>query len=159
MTNTVDAAPSGTATSYSTASITREAASQLLAAARVAGQELGFRPATAVVDPGGHLVAFERGDQTPFLAGAIALDKAWTAASYRVSTGYWNGYVQDPAVSSLQNSPRVMPVGGGYAFSDGEQVIGAIGISGGTLAQDEEAALVALAELGLVPTDTVRSSS
>jgi len=70
-----------------------------------------------------------------------------------VSTGYWNGYVQDPSVSSLQNSPRVMPVGGGYAFRDGEHVTGAIGISGGTLAQDEEAVLIALAELGLAPTE------
>lgn len=144
--------------SYATASITRRAAADLIAAARVAGADLGFEPATAVVDTGGHLVAFERGDTTPFLAGTIAIDKAWTAVSYRVSTSYWNGYVQDPTVAALQNSPRVLPVGGGYALVHGGQVIGAIGISGGTLAQDEKAALAAVAQIGLSPTDTSRSS-
>jgi uncharacterized protein GlcG (DUF336 family) len=60
--------------------------------------------------------------------------------------------------ASCKNSPRVMPVGGGYAILDGERVIGAIGMSGGTLAQDEEAALLAIAELRLAPTDNTRSS-
>jgi uncharacterized protein GlcG (DUF336 family) len=153
------ATPSASSTSsYATASITRRAAADLLAAARGAGAELGFEPATAVVDPGGHLVAFERGDTTPFLAGTIALDKAWTAASFRVSSGYWNGYVRDAAVAALQNTPRVMPVGGGYAIVDGGRMIGAIGVSGGTLAQDERAALDAIERVGLRPTDDVRSS-
>ena len=55
--------------SYRTASITRQAAYDLLTAAREAGIALGFAPATAVVDPGGNLIASERGDRTPFLAG------------------------------------------------------------------------------------------
>ncbi|MGH3672634.1 MAG: GlcG/HbpS family heme-binding protein [Pseudonocardiaceae bacterium] len=144
--------------SYATASITRQAAADLLDAARAVGQKLGFEPATAIVDIGGHLVAFERGDTTPFLAGTIAIDKAWTAASYRVSSSYWNDYVQNPAVSALQNSPRVMPVGGGYAIVDDDHVVGAIGISGGTLAQDERAALAAIEQLGFTTTDASRSS-
>jgi uncharacterized protein GlcG (DUF336 family) len=140
--------------SYPTASITHAAASGLLAAARDYAKDLGFDPATAIVDPGGNLVAFERGDDTPFLAGPIAIDKAWTAVSYRISSSYWNGYIQNPSVSGLQNLPRVMPVGGGYAIREGDQVIGAIGISGGTLEQDERAALAAIEKLGLEPTDT-----
>jgi uncharacterized protein GlcG (DUF336 family) len=51
-----------------------------------------------------------------------------------------------------------MPVGGGYAIADGDHVIGAIGVSGGSLEQDEQAALAAIAKLGLTPTDTVRST-
>jgi uncharacterized protein GlcG (DUF336 family) len=147
------------AVSHTVASISRQAAWELIAAARRVGAELGFEPATAIVDPGGHLVAFERGDDTPFLAGPIAVDKAWTAASFRVSSSYWNGYVQDSAVAALQNSPRVMPVGGGYAIAADGQVIGAIGVSGGTLAQDERAALAAIRHLGLEPTDSVRSTT
>ncbi|MEV7626916.1 heme-binding protein [Actinoplanes sp. NPDC089786] len=144
--------------SYRTASITLRAASDLLEAAREAGVALGFEPATAIVDPGGNLVAFERGDRTPFLAGPIAIDKAWTAVSYQVSSSYWNGYVQDPSVSPLQNLPRVMPVGGGYAIREGNLVIAAIGISGGTLEQDERAALAAIEKLGLTATDTTAST-
>jgi uncharacterized protein GlcG (DUF336 family) len=144
--------------SYSTASISHHAASELLEAARTIGLELGFEPATAIVDPGGHLMAFERGDSTPFLAGPIAIDKAWTAASFRVSSSYWNGYIQDASVAALQNSPRVMPVGGGYAIVDNGHVIGAIGISGGTLAQDERAALAAIEYVGLKATDDLRSA-
>jgi uncharacterized protein GlcG (DUF336 family) len=144
--------------SYPSASITRHAATDLIQAVCAVGADLGFEPATAVVDPGGHLVAFERGDATPFLAGPIAIDKAWTAASFRVSSSYWNGYVQDPAVAALQNSPRVMPVGGGYAIVDGDHVVAAIGVSGGTLAQDEQAALAAIEHVGFTTTDSVRSS-
>jgi uncharacterized protein GlcG (DUF336 family) len=145
--------------SYRTASITRQAAYDLLTAAREAGIALGFEPATAIVDPGGNLIAFERGDRTPFLAGRIAIDKAFTAAAYQVSSSYWNDYVQDPSVSPLQNLPRIMPVGGGYAIREGDLVIAAIGISGGTLEQDERAALAAIDHLGLAPTDTVTSAS
>lgn len=125
---------------YATATITRQAANSLVDAAREAAKELGFEPATAVTDLGGHLKAFERGDSTPYLAGVIAMDKAWTAASYQLSTSYWNRYVRDSSVAALQNSSRVMPVGGGYAIVCDGQVIGAIGISGGSLDQDEKAA-------------------
>jgi uncharacterized protein GlcG (DUF336 family) len=132
-----------------TATVTREAAHALLSAAREVGASLGFEPATAVVDTGGHLVAFERGDSTPYLAGTIAIDKAWTAASYQISTTYWNAYVQNPAVAALQNSPRVMPVGGGFTVMCDGEVSGAIGISGGSLEQDEKAALAAIERVGL----------
>ncbi|MGH3439846.1 MAG: GlcG/HbpS family heme-binding protein [Pseudonocardiaceae bacterium] len=138
---------------YATATITREAAKSLVDAARVASNKLGFEPATAVTDLGGHLKAFERGDSTPYLAGVIAMDKAWTAASYQLSTSYWNRYVQDSSVAALQNSSRVMPVGGGYAIMCDGQVIGAIAISGGSLEQDEKAALAALADLGFGTTE------
>lgn len=132
--------------------ITRRCAQALLDAARDAGAQLGFAPATAVTDPGGHLVAFERGDATPFLAGDIAVAKAWTAASWQVSSSFWNRYVQDPSVAPLRDVPGVLPVGGGYAIVYEELVIGAIGISGGSLEQDENAALAALDALGFTAT-------
>jgi uncharacterized protein GlcG (DUF336 family) len=135
-----------------TAVITRRSAQALLAAAREAGGRLGFAPATAVTDPGGHLIAFERGDSTPFLAGDIAVAKAWTAASWQVSSSYWNRYVQDRSVAPLENVAGVLPVGGGYAVVHDGRVVGAIGVSGGSLDQDEQTALAALDALGLTTT-------
>jgi uncharacterized protein GlcG (DUF336 family) len=83
------------------------------------------------------------------LAGDIAIAKAWTAASWQVSTSYWNRYVQSESVAALQNTPGLMPVGGGYAIVGDGHTIGAVGVSGGSLQQDERASLKALPAMGL----------
>ena len=114
------------AKSFATASITRAAAIALVEAARGAAEAMGINVATAVTDAGGHLRAFERADRTLFLTCDVAIDKAWTAASYGVATHTWNGYLADPQVTLLANVPRLMPVGGGNPINDGDQVIGAL---------------------------------
>lgn len=88
-----------------TATVTRAAAAQLVAAALRTAEELGFPAAVAVTDPGGHLVAFERMDGAPFLAAEVAVGKAWTAASYGTTTHDWNTYVRDPHVAPLAHHP------------------------------------------------------
>ncbi|MGP3998797.1 heme-binding protein [Streptomyces sp. 8N706] len=56
----------------------------LIDAVRTAADEIGS--AVAVTDTGGHLKALERTDDATFLAAEVAVDTAWTAASYRVAT-------------------------------------------------------------------------
>jgi uncharacterized protein GlcG (DUF336 family) len=132
----------------SAASITRDSALALVAAAREASKDLGIELAIAVTDAGGHLTAFERAEGAPFLAASVAVDKAWTAASFGLSTLVWNQVVAQPATAPLAQHPRVMAVGGGVPIVVGGKVVGGIGISGGNAQQDHDAAVAALAAQG-----------
>lgn len=127
-----------------------EAANALLARARRACEERGFAPAIAITDAGGHLRAFERADAAPFLTAEVAVSKAWTAASFGLSTRDWNQYMGEPTVAPLAHHPRLMPVGGGLPFLIDGKLAGGIGISGGTSQQDHDAGEDALRSLGLL---------
>ncbi|HAT33400.1 MAG TPA: hypothetical protein DCW29_21890 [Janthinobacterium sp.] len=130
------------------ASIGRAAAMALVDAARAAAAEIGIEATIAVVDAGGHLKAFERADAAPFLTADVAIDKAWTAVSFGLSTHVWNAILEDGKVSQLAHQPRLVAVGGGCPIIWEGRVVGGIGISGGNALQDQRAAEAALAALG-----------
>lgn len=130
------------------ASITRDSALALAIAARDAATKIGLSLAIAVTDEGGHLIAFERADATPFLAAEVAINKAWTAVSFGLDTMVWNQIVAQPVTAPLANHPRVMPVGGGVPIMASGRVVGGIGISGGTAQQDHDVAVAALKAAG-----------
>ncbi len=101
--------------SIATASINRETAVALIAAALAAARSIGIPAAVAVVDATGNLRAFERTDDAPFLTVDVAIDKAWSSASFGYPTHVWNDYVtKDPKVAPLAYRPRMVAVGGGY---------------------------------------------
>src|SRR6476661_883890 len=56
----------------------------------------------------GHLKAFERSDEAFFLAADVAIDKAWTAASFGLATHVWNSLLTDSKVSQLAHRPRMV---------------------------------------------------
>jgi uncharacterized protein GlcG (DUF336 family) len=130
------------------AAITRDAALALNAAARRAAREIGIAATIAVTDAAGHLVAFERDDAAPFLTADVAVDKAWTAASFGLPTHRWNALLADDAIAQLAHRPRLVAVGGGLPIVVDGQVVGGIGISGGNALQDRQAAEAALESLG-----------
>jgi len=113
--------------SVQTVAITVEAAAALIKAARVASQSIGFESAIAVTDAAGNLKAFERTDRCPFLAADVAIDKAWTAAAFGLTTHTWAAVIENPKVAQLAHRPRLVAVGGGYPIIESGQVIGAIG--------------------------------
>lgn len=129
--------------------LTLEHANALLVEARKACATRGFAATVAITDAGGHLRVLERDDAAPFLTVGVAIDKAWTAASFGMSTGRWNDYMAEPTVAPLAHHPRLMPVGGGSPIVIDGVLVGGIGISGGSSVQDQEAADEALAILGL----------
>ena len=131
-----------------TASINRDGALALINAARAAAAQIGIEVAIAVTDAGGHLTAFERSEHSPFLTADVAIDKAWTAASFGLGTHVWNSIVRDAKVAPLAHRPRLVAVGGGVPIRLNGQVVGGIGISGGTADQDQQAAEAALHALG-----------
>jgi uncharacterized protein GlcG (DUF336 family) len=136
------------ATTVDAPSVTLTAAAGLIAAVHAAAARIGFHPAVAVTDAGGHLKAFDRADEAPFLTAEVAVDKAWTAASFRIPTDTWNAYLTNPQVAPLAHHPRLMAVGGGCPILADGHCVGGLGISGGTAEQDRQAAEEALAALG-----------
>ena len=128
--------------------ITVEAASELIKLARATSQQIGVEVAIAVTDAAGNLKAFEHTDACPFLTADVAIDKAWTAAAFGLSTHTWASILTNPLVSQLAHRPRLVAVGGGYPVIENGSVIGAIGVSGGTAEQDQQAAEAALSSLG-----------
>ena len=135
-------------TTFPTAAVTREAAQALIAAASGAACDIGIRVTIAVTDAGGHLAALARDDGAPFLSVNVAIDKAWTAASFGLATHVWADVIANPQVAQLAHQPRLVAVGGGVPIVADGRVVGGIGISGGNAAQDRQAAEIALKTLG-----------
>ena len=133
---------------FNAATITREAAEALVAATSAAARDIGIRATIAVTDAGGHLVAFARDDGAPFLTANVAIDKAWTAASFGLPTHVWADVIANPQVASLAHQPRLVAVGGGVPIVADGRVVGGVGVSGGNAQQDRDAAEVALKALG-----------
>ena len=133
---------------YATAAITRESAEALVAATSAAARDIGIHVTIAVTDAGGHLTAFARDDGAPFLTANVAIDKAWTAASFGLPTHTWADIVANPQVASLAHQPRLVAVGGGVPIVVDGRVVGGIGVSGGNAQQDRDAAEIALKSLG-----------
>ncbi|MFZ6712470.1 GlcG/HbpS family heme-binding protein [Undibacterium sp. TC9W] len=134
--------------SFVAASITRDAAQALIIAASAAARDIGIDVTIAVTDNAGHLKAFERADSAAFLTVDVAIDKAWTAASFGLPTHTWTAIISNDVVAQLAHRPRLVAVGGGCPIVENGKVIGGIGISGGNALQDQQAAEIALAALG-----------
>jgi glc operon protein GlcG len=128
--------------------LTLEAARRVIAAAVAEARRHDVGGAIAVVDAGGHVVALERLDGT-FAAGAeISIGKARTAALFRWPTSFFENVINQgrTAMAALPSLPDFTPLQGGVPIMAGDQVIGAVGISGAASArQDEEIAILAAA--------------
>lgn len=118
-------------------------AQALIAGARCKAQEIGVPMCIAITDESGNLVAFERMDGGKTTSITIAIDKAFTAAGARRASGDYGSSSQPEKPTYGINSAiggRLMIVAGGLpVIADGE-VVGGIGISSGTPAQDTECA-------------------
>ncbi|MCW2850228.1 MAG: hypothetical protein JWR90_4202 [Marmoricola sp.] len=132
-----------------TATISLSEAQQLLTTAVAHAGELGAQVAVAIVDRGGRLVACARMDGTALMSMDIATGKAYTAAGLNQPTEVWDDAVAaSPGFSgAITSIPGFTPFGGGKPVVSGSHLTGAIGVSGGTLAQDIEIALVATQSL------------
>lgn len=114
--------------------------------------QLGARVNVSVVDATGIPVAFARMAGAPLHSIDIAVDKAYTAASFGLPTGQWQAALQshsEAVRAGLVLRPRFVAFGGGLALVENGERIGGIGVSGGSEAQDTQIALAGLTELGL----------
>ena len=137
--------------------ITLDQANAIIAAGLAKGRELGFQPlAIAVLDPGGHLLAFQRQDGATTLRVQIAAAKAGGALGLGVSSRRIGEMAAErPAfIASLGPiSPHgVVPAAGGVIVADDAgRPLGAVGVTGDTSDNDEMCALAGIAAAGLAP--------
>lgn len=123
--------------------ITLADARRIIAAAEEKAQQIGQPMNIAVVDQGGNLVAHVRMDNAWFGSVDIAINKAWTARAFDISTKELaeNSQSGDQFFGiHVSNNCRVMIFAGGIPLKRGGQVVGAIGVSGGLGKQDQAVA-------------------
>jgi len=126
--------------------ITLSAATTVVDAAAAKAREIGQPMNIAVVDDGGHLVAFARMDGAIKASVDISIRKARTSILMNAPTSALMPLVQPGAelYGLEQLSGGMVIFGGGILLIDGDVVIGAIGVSAGSVEQD-----VSVAEAGV----------
>ena len=128
----------------------------IVAAARAAGAQRGFKPLTVVVlDAGGHVVAAEREDGASNKRFEIAFGKAHGALSLGLGSRALMARAEEQpyfvAAATAAVGGALIPVPGGVLVRDtAGTLLGAVGISGDTSDNDEAAALAGIEEAGLV---------
>lgn len=125
-------------------------AEALLKAAEAVAKEMGVAMSFAAVDSGGHLVCFRRMNGAPWIGVDVAIGKAYTAAAYGVPTSVKAQRARElihftNAVIAMTGG-RYVPQDGGIPVIRDGIVVGALGASGGTGAQDEHALTAAVGE-------------
>ncbi len=134
--------------------MTLSTASTIVDAALERGRSHGFLPlSVAVLDPGGHLVAFKREDGSGILRFDIAFGKAWGALGMGFgSRELFNRTQANPtfmAALTAVSGGRLVPVPSGVLILSGGDVIGAVGVSGDNSDNDEICALAGIEAAGL----------
>ncbi|MGA7934541.1 MAG: heme-binding protein [Kovacikia sp.] len=123
--------------------LTLAGARTVIAAARAAAQQKNSPGgAIAVVDDGGNLVALERLDNTFGAAANVSIGKARTAAIFKHPTKFFEDAIKNGR-TSLVAMPDFTPLQGGVLIEVNGQVIGAIGVSGASSAQQDEEIAIA----------------
>ncbi len=111
----------------------------IVAACLAEAGALGVAVCIAVTDNSGHLLHFVRMDGAPLLSASIAQDKAYSVAAFNgLPTDAWWGLIEkdDALVHGIVKTDRLIVFGGGRpCLVDGE-LVGAVGVSGGSADQD-----------------------
>ena len=130
------------------APISLENAKKMAAAAAAEARKNSWNVAIAIVDPAGALVYFEKLDGTQNASVTVAIEKARTSAQFKRATKAFQDVVAAGGDGlRILSLPGAVPVEGGVpALVDG-RIVGAIGVSGATSAQDGQVAAAAVAAI------------
>lgn len=131
--------------------ITAEATAVALQAAVAHAATLGIRINVALTDASGTLAGFLRMPGAFLHSVDIAIDKAYTAASFGFPTAQWVSILaHDEGLRiGLAERPRLVVFGGGLPLREDGVLIGGIGVSGGSAEQDAACAQAGIDALGL----------
>jgi len=124
-------------------SVTLSTAREVVDAAVAKAEEIGVPMNIAVVDEGNNLTAFARMDGAWLGSIDISQNKAYTARSFDMSTKDLAPLCQpnEPLFGiHASNQSRLIIFAGGIPLTSGDDVVGAIGVSGGSVEQDHEVA-------------------
>ena len=137
-------------------SVTLQQSNTIISAAMAHADTMGYRPmAVVVLDASGHVVAVQRADGASMFRTDIATGKAWAAVAMGVSSRELGQRAADnpnffTALASTGQGKFIPQAGAVVIKNSDGQVIGAVGASGGTGAEDEEICLRGVAATGLL---------
>ena len=124
-----------------------EKAIQMVRSAHAQAAQLDIAVTAVVVDQSGRMIALGRMDKARPITVEIALNKAYTAASFQQPTKDLAAVAGQTWFQSLvvSSNGRIMPGGGAVPVVEGGNVVGAVAVAGGTDDQDQKCAEIALA--------------
>lgn len=136
--------------------ITTEAASEIVRASVAFAQAKGWRINVAVCDRSGVLMSFLRMPDAFLQSVDLAINKAFTAASFGFPTRSWMAAIGHDEGMKLgfAAQPRLIVFGGGLPIRlkpDDAEWIGGVGVSGASDQEDEDCAAAGLRAIGLEP--------
>ena len=123
--------------------LTLNDARKIIASASKKATEIGQPMNIAVVDGGGNLLAFERMEGAWLGSIDISIKKAWTSRAFDISTRDLSAPSQPGQQFygiHASNDGKVMIFAGGIPLKMGTEIVGAIGVSGGSGEQDQAVA-------------------
>ena len=123
--------------------ITLETAKKMAAAGEVEARKNNWNLAIAVVDAGANLIFFQKMDDTQLGSVDVAIGKARTAVNFKRPTKALEEMIAGGRTMFLAVK-GVVPLQGGLPIVADGKLIGAVGVSGATSAQDEQVAQVAI---------------
>jgi uncharacterized protein GlcG (DUF336 family) len=119
--------------------LTADKADVLIAAARAKARDIGIAVSVAILDSAGHLMAFSKMDGAWLGSSDIAIRKARTSILFEAETqAIWEICKPDAQAHGLEqtNGGLVTFAGGIPLLTKNRELLGAIGVSGGQVAQD-----------------------
>ena len=130
-------------------SMTLAEAERMVQTAKAKAVEMGVKVSIAVVDPRGDLVALVRLDGTRWTTPPIAWGKAVASATYGVASGDLTERANSPVMRTVAQiaSGYFVPQQGALPIRRGDELIGAMGVSGGASQEDEDIARAGIAAL------------
>lgn len=131
-------------------SITLEQAEKLSQAAKVKAKQIGVPMNIAIVDEGANLVSFHRMDNAWLGSVDISIRKAKTARFFDMNSGEIGKLSQPggPLYNIEHSNGGLISFPGGVLLKNGSgKIVGAIGVSGGSVEQDHEVASAGAAAL------------
>lgn len=124
---------------------------ELIAAVRKKAKEISVPMVIAVVDAGGNLIAQQRMDNALLVSIDISLNKAYTSVALKMPT-------HELSIISQPNQPlfgihnadggRIVIFGGGFPLKLQDEIIGGIGVSGGSVEEDTLCAMAGVKRFG-----------
>lgn len=140
------AGPPGDGALVSRSVLTLAGARKVEAAAEAHAAAHGYKQSVVVLDGGGNLVVFHRMDDAQLAGFRVALAKARTALEFRGPSKGFADRVLAGQVNVL-GLPGAAPIDGGVPLMHGTELVGAVGVTGASPAQDGETAVAAAAAI------------
>lgn len=125
-------------------SISLKLAKEIIYCVQSGAENMGINAVVAVMNGDGRLVALEAMDNSYLASIKAAQDKAYTSAALKMPTHVALEETRGGAFDGLSNGDGILLLGGGYPLIVNGEVIGAVGVSGGTKEED-----IQLAEIGV----------